>query len=47
MKAPTARLQLSPRVGGEISSRRIHAGVPESVSDASSEDHDLVLQGSQ
>ena len=39
-------LQLGPHVCEEVSSRRIQDGVPESASEASSEDHNLVLHGS-
>jgi len=41
-----ACLQLDPHVCEEVSSRRIQDGVPESASEASSEDHNLVLHGS-
>jgi len=46
MKALLAFLQLGPHVCEEISWRRIQAGVLESDSEASSEDHYLVLHGS-
>jgi len=46
MKALTACLQLDPHVCEEFSWRRIQPGVAESDSEASSEDHDLVLHDS-
>jgi len=46
MKALPACLQLGPHVCEEVSWRRIQAGEPESDSEVSSEDHDLVLRGS-
>ena len=42
----SACLQLDSHVCEEVSSRRIQDGVPESASEASSEDHNLVLHGS-
>ena len=36
---------VGPHVCEDVSSRRIQAGVPESDSEASSEDQDLVLHG--
>ena len=45
MKALIACVQLGPHVCEQVSARRIQAEVPESDSEASSEDHDLVLHG--
>jgi len=48
MKALPAFLQLGlgPQVCEKVSRRRIQAGVPESDSEVSSEDHDPGLHGS-
>jgi len=45
MKALPACLQLGPHVCDEVTWRGIQAGVPESDSEPSFEDHDLVLHG--
>jgi len=47
MKELTACLQLGPHLCDEVFCKKIQAGVPESDSEASFEDYDLVLHGSQ